>query len=110
VKDLTLRVRALARAVVPDASEEVDPSAKMIVLTFIPGTYKGAILAVSPQKLYVNIILSKGVAMLQLDTKGLLEGTGKLARHIKIRSPEQIADPALCALIEAAAARTPRSR
>lgn len=39
---------------------------------------------------------------------GLLEGTGKVARHIKIRTPERLDEPGVRRLIEAAAARTPR--
>jgi hypothetical protein len=110
VQDLTRHVRAMVRGIVPDADEEIDAAAKMLVETFIPGTYKGAILAIVPQKNYVNIIFSKGVELLEVDSRGLLEGTGKLARHIKIRSPEQVDDPAVRTVIEAAVARTPRSR
>jgi len=36
------------------------------------------------------------------DPKGLLEGTGKLLRHVKIRSLEDLQRPGVCALLEAA--------
>lgn len=110
VQQLTKALRELGRKVIPDALEEIDTTAKLLVFTFIPGTYKGAILAIAPQKSYVNIIFSKGVELQQVDSKGLLEGTGKLARHIKIRRPEQVEDPAVRVLIKEAVARTPRSR
>lgn len=110
VVQLTKALTELVREVVPDALEEIDTATKMLVLTFIPGTYKGAILGIAPQKSYVNLMFSKGVELQQVDAKGLLEGTGKLARHIKIRRPEQVADPAVRALIKEAVARTPRSR
>jgi hypothetical protein len=37
-----------------------------------------------------------------------LEGTGKVARHIKVRSADVLARPGVQAMIVAAAARTPR--
>lgn len=109
VRDLATKARALVRTVAPDAREEVDEKAKMTGFTFIPGTYKGLILTVSPQKSYVNIIFSKGVELMDVDSEGLLEGTGKLARHIKNRSEEDLRRPGVRAVIEAAAARTPRA-
>ncbi len=42
------------------------------------------------------------------DPSGLLEGTGQLLRHIKIRTPGQLDDPALRQLIEAASRHLPR--
>lgn len=36
------------------------------------------------------------------DPEGLLEGTGKLFRHIKINSPEDLARPAVRRLLEVA--------
>jgi hypothetical protein len=37
--------------------------------------------AIAPQKSYVNLMFSKGVELLDLDSTHLLEGTGKKARH-----------------------------
>lgn len=108
VRDLALKLRALVRKLISDAVEEVDPKAKLFGYNFLPGTYKGLILTIAPQKSYVNVIFSKGVELMALDSTGLLEGTGKLARHIKVRTEERLNDPAVQALIEAAAARTPR--
>jgi hypothetical protein len=108
VHDLALQVRALVRASIPDALEEVDKAARMIGFTYRPGTYKGLILTVAPQKAYVNVIFSKGVELLELDSSGLLEGTGKMARHIKFRDQARIDDPAVTPLLREAAKRTPR--
>jgi hypothetical protein len=112
VQDLAHKARRLVSEIAPDAVEEVDWSSKMLGYTFIPGTYKGLILAVSPQKDRVNIIFAKGVEMLNegLDDKGLLEGTGKQARHIKVRNEEILHDPTTRRLIESAVGRTPRSK
>lgn len=109
VRDLAARTRTLIREAVPSATEEIDDTAKLLGFSFIPGTYKGLIAAISLQKNGINIMFSKGVELTELDQAGLLEGTGKLARHIKIRSAEQLHRPEVRALIEAAAARTPRS-
>lgn len=110
VRELALQVRDLISAAVPEASEEIDTAARMLGYTFIPGTYRGLILCVSPQRRYVNIILAKGVELLQSDATGLLEGTGKQARHVKIRSADQLRLPELRALVQAAAAKTQGTR
>lgn len=111
-RKLTRQARELVSKLVPDAVQEIDWSSKMIGFSFIPGTYKGLILTVSPQREYVNIIFATGVAMLQegLDDRGLLEGTGKHARHIKVRNEEILDYPTTRRLIIAAAERTPRSK
>lgn len=108
VQELARKTRELVREVIPDAREEVDFSAHMLVATFIPGTYKGAIVTIMLQKSYVNIMFAKGVELMEVDETGLLEGTGKKARHIKVRDGERIKEPAVRALIKEAAKRTPR--
>ncbi|SRR6266851_8438608 len=112
VRKLTRQARALVSELAPDAVQEIDWSAKMIGFNFIPGTYKGLILTVSPQREYVNIIFATGVAMLNdgLDDRGLLEGTGKYARHIKVRSEDILNYPTTRKLIAEAVKRTPRTK
>lgn len=109
VRDLATKSVALIHEVAPNAVLEVDAAAKLLGFTFIPGTYRGLIVAVSLQKGYVNIMFSKGVELAELDPTGLLEGTGKQARHVKVCSAELLDAPGLRTLIQAAAARTPRS-
>lgn len=106
VRLLALTARSLVRALVPDAVEEVDPTAKLLGITFIPGTYKGLILAIALQRSYVNLMFSRGVELLPRDPAGLLEGTGKLARHVKIKDEAGLGRPELRVLIRAAAERT----
>jgi len=106
VRDLAEKARALVHKVVPDAAEEFDESAEMLAFTYQPGTYTGLIAAIVPQKRYVNIMLSKGAELVEMDESGLLEGTGKVARHIKVRSADRLDDPAVRTLIAEAAART----
>jgi hypothetical protein len=108
VRQLALELRALVERLVPDATEELDPSAGLIAFTFQPGTYKGLFVAIAPQKSYVNLMFSKGVELLDLDSTHVLEGTGKKARHIKFHDRERLTDPGVRTLIEEAAKRTPR--
>lgn len=112
VRQLAAKTRQLVREIAPDAGEEIDWTAKMIGSTFLPGTYKGLILTISPAKKHVSIIFSKGVELLEagLDENGLLEGTGKKARHIKVHNEEILYDPMTRKLIEGAVERTPRDK
>jgi len=108
VRKLATKARALVRELIPDAQEEVDSAAKLIGYSYLPETYKGLILAIALQRSYVNLMFSKGVELMAVDPDGLLEGTGKLARHIKVRTPERLEMPQVRELIKEAAARTPR--
>ncbi|HSK90092.1 MAG TPA: DUF1801 domain-containing protein [Euzebyales bacterium] len=109
VRQIALDLCALVRDVVPDATEEVDPSARLVAFTFIPGTYKGLFAAVALHRSHVNLMFSKGVELLGVDTSGLLEGTGKRARHIKFGERARVDTPDVRALIASAAKRTQRS-
>lgn len=108
VKELATQARNIIRQNMPGASEETDLSANLLGFTFVPGTYIGMPVAIIVQKDYINIMFAKGVELLNVDANHLLEGTGKQARHIKVRSLEQLNKPALVALIKAAVARTQR--
>ncbi len=103
VRQLALNLRTIVRDVLPDTVEQVDVSAKIIAYGY-DRTYKGLICAIAPQKTYVNLMFSQGADM--LDPDGLLEGTGKKARHIKFRSPDDLTRPAIRAYLTEAAAMT----
>lgn len=109
VQELAITAVQLVREVVPEAREEVDETARLVGFTFMPSTYKGLFVAIAPQKDYVNIMFAKGAQLLESDTTHLLEGTGKLARHIKIRDEKDLQDPAIKALVTRAAEMTPRN-
>ncbi len=61
---------------------------------------------IMPKAAYVNLGFYNGAAL--VDPDGLIEGTGKRLRHVKVRSSEDVAQPALCRLITAA--RTERQQ
>ncbi|MBB4635434.1 DUF1801 domain-containing protein [Longimicrobium terrae] len=96
-------VRALAeeacdliRSLMPaDAPEKVHPGWKNIIFGH------GMVLAVGPLKDRINIMLA-GAGL--PDPSGLMEGSGKAGRHIKIRSSEALRNPALADLLRAAVA------
>ena len=101
VQELTLLARALVLEVFPDALEQVDPPSKIIAYGF-GIRYAQLVCALAPYQSYTNLIFSQGASL--PDPYGLLEGSGKRARHVKIRSAEDVKNPALCALLATAVA------
>jgi hypothetical protein len=98
VRELTLRACHLVRSVLPDAHEKVHLGWKNIV--FGAGPKMGdMVFAVMPLKERINLVLAG--ADLD-DPMGLLEGSGKMGRHVKVRSVEELENPALFGLLEAA--------
>jgi hypothetical protein len=57
---------------------------------------------IMPFKDHVNLGFYHGAAL--ADPNGLLEGTGKGARHVKLRAIQDVSSPAVKALIEASLA------
>jgi hypothetical protein len=101
VQDLARRARALVLEIFPDASEQFDPAARLIAYGF-DRTYKGLVCGITLQRSYINLMFARGAEL--PDPAGLLIGTGKRARHVKIQRPEDLASPELAALLEAAVA------
>jgi hypothetical protein len=65
--------------------------------------YRDVVFVVTPQRAYVNLGFAFGVDL--PDPAGLLAGTGKAHRHVKLRGPEDLARPELRALMAAAMER-----
>ncbi len=55
---------------------------------------------IAPQKRHVNLGLNRGA--LVPDPSGLLEGTGRAMRHVKVRSEAEVHRPELRAILVAA--------
>ncbi|MFI6496096.1 DUF1801 domain-containing protein [Nonomuraea typhae] len=106
IRALAVAARDRLRELLPDASEEVDTSARLIAFTYRPGTYKGLIVAIALHQAHVNLMFARGADLLTQDPTALLEGTGKKARHVKLTDPHRLTDPDLATLIRAAAALT----
>jgi hypothetical protein len=108
VRRLALEIRSRVRTWLPDAIEEIDTSPALIAFTYLPGSYRGLVVAVAPHAAHVNLMFSRGAELVDGDSADLLEGTGKRARHIRFIDPELLDHPGVRALVEEAARRTPR--
>lgn len=104
--EIARRARLVVREVMPDATEELDPSARLLGFTFAPGTYKGLAVGIVLHTRHVNLMFSQGAELAAtLDAGALLDGTGKKARHIKLHDPSDLQDPRVTELLAAAAER-----
>jgi hypothetical protein len=87
------------RQIVPDAFESAEGGE--IGLGLGPG-YRGLVFTVSPQRSYVNLGIAGGASL--DDPDGLLEGTGKVHRHLKVRSVDRLDDERVQELLHRAVA------
>ena len=99
VQEMALKARALVLEVFPQAVEQIDLPARMLAYG-VDRTYKGLVCVIMPLKSAVNLGFARGAEL--PDPTGLLEGTGKRARHVKLKSNADLDKPALRALIQAA--------
>ena len=102
IRDLALKVRALVLEVSPDAIEQLDPAANLIGYGF-DRTYKGLVCGIALHKAHANLMFAQGTQL--PDPLGLLTGTGKRARHVRIQQPGDVDRPGVRALLETAVAR-----
>jgi hypothetical protein len=100
VRAIALRLRTHVLAVVPGANEQLDLPARMLAYGH-SRTYKGLICVIMPLKVGVNLGFPRGAAL--PDPEGLLQGTGKRARHVRVESLVGADAPALRDLIAASA-------
>lgn len=87
---------ALVRETCPSADETVQLGWKSVSYSR-GGVMKGAICAVCPQSNWVNVQFLQGTSL--EDPGGLLAGSGKTMRHVKVRSLEEMDMDALRALV-----------
>lgn len=101
-QELARQLRKLIRTILPDSQERI--YAGWGVADIYMGEPKGrGFMSIGPQKKYVNLYFMNGADL--PDPAGLLTGTGKKLRHVKIMMVENLQNPALRELIEAAASR-----
>jgi hypothetical protein len=100
----TPEVAAVARAVrqavldrFPGAIEWFDPGNGLLAIG-ASRTMKGLLFAIIPHRSHVNLQLVDGVDL--PNPFGRVEGTGKRARHVKVRSIEDAAAPWLTSAID----------
>lgn len=105
IRDVFGALRALAREVMPDAQEQVDLPDRVLAYGFGPPggvRMSGFAVGLIPHTAHVNVQLADGALL--PDPAVIVEGTGKRIRHVKCRSLDDVARPALRALLEEQAA------
>ena len=87
----------LCRDAMPGATEQLDLPDRLVAFGFGPPgggvRMRGLAVALIPHAAHVNVQLADG-AILD-DPTGIVEGTGKRIRHVKCRSLDDVARPAL---------------
>ena len=100
VRDLAVGTRALIREVMPDVVEVPWARQKTIGYGVGPKKMSEHFCHIAVLKNHVNLGFNYGSEL--PDPEGLLEGSGQLFRHVKIRGIGDLEHPALRALLEAA--------
>ena len=94
VRRIFIKTHALVRRAIPKPIESFDGQ---YLGVGVGDGYKGLIFTLSAHKDHVTPGVYDGARL--DDRDGLLEGTGKRHRNVKIRDAAQLADPALTRLI-----------
>lgn len=106
IQDLARQARALIQNVYPAVVEVPWPRQGIAGYGVGPKKMSEQFCYIAVFKNHLNLGFYYGAEL--RDPSGLLEGTGELLRHIKVRTPDQLVDPALRLLIESAACHLPR--
>lgn len=99
VREVALAARAFILRAFPDALELVDAPSK-IVAYGRGHKYADLVCALAPFTAHVNLMFARGATL--PDPAGLLQGSGKRARHVRLTSPADLENPALLVLLQAA--------
>ncbi|MEM9010458.1 MAG: DUF1801 domain-containing protein [Pseudomonadota bacterium] len=93
-------VRALVADLHPDAVEAASARERSVWWGHGAAKMKTGYAWCMPHKAHVNFGFFQGATL--DDSDGLLEGTGKALRHVKLRGPQEVGRPALRTLLAAA--------
>jgi len=96
VRDWADTLRFLITQLAPDLLEIPDPASHLIAYGRSE-RMADIVFTIMPQKSYINLGIANAVEL--VDAEGLLEGTGKRHRHIKISHEEDLDRPGLHALM-----------
>ena len=106
VREVFHALRSLVREVMPDAVEQLDLPDRVLAFGFGPPggvRLRGLAVGLIPHAAHVNVQLADGAQL--PDAAGIVEGTGKRIRHVKCRTLEDVARPALRTLLVEQASR-----
>ena len=101
VQILAREARKTLREWLPNAGEGVDASARMLAYHYRPG-YKGMVCTLILSKSGVKLGLVGGAAL--ADPHGLLAGSGKVHRHVQLRTVRDLRQAGLKQLVLGASA------
>ena len=96
VQDIALRLRSIVRSAVPGACETLDRSARIVGYGFGPG-YSDTICVIIPSKKGVKLGIARATEL--PDPRGLLEGSGKVHRHVAFAERSDLRRAGLKALL-----------
>ena len=99
VRELAPAARALLVGAFPGAKETLDESAKVIGYGYGPG-YKGVVGTLILSRTGVKIGIARGSEL--SDPKHLMGGSGKVHRHVQLRTIADLKRPGLASLLKAA--------
>jgi hypothetical protein len=97
-----IRLREIVFSIHPEACEVVRLGDRAATYGFGPKKMSEGYVYILPYPSWVNLGFYKGAEL--PDPEGLLTGTGKKLRHVKIRSVDEAKNPKIIPLIEAAIA------
>jgi hypothetical protein len=108
VRDLAVRTRALITEVYPEVVEVAWVRQNVVGYGVGPKKMSEHFCYIAFHKDHANLGFNQGAEL--PDPEGLLEGPGKTLRHVKIAKHEDLEDPALRRLLEAARAHRVSTR
>jgi hypothetical protein len=100
VRALAIATRQLIHRVLPQVMEVSWPRQRNTGFGTGPKKNSEHFCWIMPATAHVTLGFNYGAEL--PDPTGLLEGTGKLFRHVKVRAADQLNDPALIALLRVA--------
>jgi hypothetical protein len=99
VRDVALAARNLLDGALPGVAETLDESAKVIGYNYGPG-YKGVVCTLILSRTGVKLGIVRGSEL--PDPKHLMQGAGKVHRHVQLRTIADLKRPGLKTLLKAA--------
>jgi hypothetical protein len=99
VRDVAMAARDFLAEALPGATETLDGSAKLLAYGYGPG-YKGLVCTLLLSQTGVKLGISRGSEL--QDPKQLMQGSGKVHRHVQLRTTADLKQPGLKPLLKAA--------
>lgn len=97
IAQIARQLHNLLASHLPQVVETIDR--ENIGLGLAPG-YKGLVFTITPRPKYVLLGIAGGAAL--SDPSGLLQGSGKVHRHVKLYEASELENPALIHVIQSA--------